>query len=95
MSYRKILNGIAHKVLKKRIAIPDYHLMVGTAEQLAPQTLRIPQQKIMKGVADNLKNLETLSNEEITASIQNNTLEINDFNGNTSLIADMIGGAVK
>lgn len=92
MEYRKVLNSIALNVLLHDADIPDYHLMVGTAEELAPLPLLIPQHKIPKDVASNLSKLNTLSNDQITNAINDNMLEINDFNGNTALLAQLIGG---
>ena len=93
MNYRGIINGIAFNVLTKPVEIPDYHLMVGTAEELSEVPLLIKQTKIPTKVAQNLEKLDTLSNETIENAIANNTLEINDFNGNTAILAGMVGGA--
>lgn len=93
MNYRKVINGIAFNVLTKPVEIPDYHLMVGTAEDLSDVPLLVKQTKIPSKVAQNLEKLDTLSNEQIENAIANNSLEINDFNGNTSILAGMIGGS--
>ena len=92
MSYRKILNGIALGVLLKAPEIPDYHLMVGTAEHLDSVPLLINQTKIPTKVAENLEKVNTLSNETIEQALAAGTLEINDFNGNTAILGSMIGG---
>ena len=34
MGYQQTLNQIAFNQIKKNVDIPDYHLMVGTAEEL-------------------------------------------------------------
>ena len=93
MEYRGVLNNIALSVLTKAPDIPDFHLMVGTAEELDGLPLVIPQTTIPKKVAENLDNVTTLSNEDIYNSLANNVLEVNDYNGNTAIIAEKIGGS--
>lgn len=92
MGYRTILNGIALKVLTNPVDIPDYHLMIGTAENRSSVPLVISQTKIPSKVAESLEKLDSLSNESIEQAINDNMLEINDFNGNTAILAGMIGG---
>ena len=92
MEYRRVINGIALNVLIKPPEIPDYHLMVGTAEHLDGIPLLVNQTKIPSKVAENLEKVNTLSNDTIEQAIANNTLEINDFNGNTSVLAGLMGG---
>ena len=92
MEYRKTINGIARGVLIKPPQIPDYHLMIGTAENMSDIPLLISQTKIPSKVAENLETLNKLSNEEMTQAIADGILEINDFNGNTAIIGSMIGG---
>lgn len=92
MDYRKIVNGIAVRQLIKSPDMPDYHLMIGTAEQLDNVSLLIPQHKVPSEVAKGLEKLETISNETIEQAIINGTLEVNDFNYNNAVIAGMIGG---
>ena len=93
MGYRTIINGIALKVLINPVDIPDYHLMIETAEKRESVPLVISQSKIPRKVAESLEKLETLSNDTIEQAIAENMLEINDFNGNTAIISGMIGGA--
>ena len=93
MGYRTIINGIALKVLINPVDIPDYHLMIETAEKRESVPLVISQAKIPRKVAESLEKLETLSNDTIEQAIADNMLEINDFNGNTAIISGMIGGA--
>ena len=94
MEYRQVLDNIALSVISRVPDIPDYHLMVGTAEELSPLPVLIPQHEIPKEVANSLKKLDDLDNETVTKMIDEQTLEINDYNGNTALLAGMIGGAV-
>lgn len=92
MSYRKVLNGIAYKVYKKPVEIPDYHLMIGTAEHLDEIPLLISQAKIPSKVAKNIEKIETVTGGDIEQAIADNILEVNDYNGNTAILAGMIGG---
>lgn len=92
MEYRRVINGIALGVLLKNPEIPDYHLMVGTAEHLDGVNLMISQTKIPQKVADSLEKVSTISNDEIELAIANNTLEINDFSANNAILGSMIGG---
>lgn len=39
--YRKVLNAIGFSQLAKPIDIPDYHLMVGVAEELSSQPITV------------------------------------------------------
>ena len=49
--------------------------------------------KMMKHIfAKQLQTYETMSNEDIENAIADNMLEINDFNGNTAVLAGLIGG---
>ena len=92
--YRNIINAIALRQIIKPVEIPDYHLMVGTAEELAPLPVLIPQHEVPKEVAQSLTKLNDLDNDTVAKLVDEQSLEINDFNGNTALLAGMIGGAV-
>ena len=88
-SYQSSLNKIALSVLLKPVKIPDYHLMVGTAEHLASIDLVVPQQKVSIEIAKNMSTINQKSQDEILLSINEQTLEIDEINDNLSLI----GGA--
>ena len=94
MEYRQTLDRIALSVLNRSPDIPDYHLMVGSAEELSPLPVLIPQHEIPKEVAQSLSKLDEIDNDTIAKLIDEQSLEINDFNGNTALLGGMIGGAV-
>ena len=94
MEYRQTLDRIALSVLNRSPDIPDYHLMVGSAEELSPLPVLIPQHEIPKEVAQSLSKLDDIDNDTIAKLIDEQSLEINDFNGNTALLGGMIGGAV-
>ena len=94
MEYRQTLDRIALAVLNRSPDIPAYHLMVGTAEDLAPLPVLIPHHEVPKEVAQSLTKLNDLDNDTVAKLVDEQSLEINDFNGNTALLAGMIGGAV-
>ena len=90
--YRQVLDGIAVNNLVKLPNIPDYHLMVGSAECLAPLPLIIDNMSgIPNEIVQNMHDLSEMSNEDIKQSIENNELEINDFNWNMALIGSGLG----
>lgn len=92
MAYQECLNAHALAVLSKPIQIPDYHLMVGSAEELTPLPLMIYQDYLSPEVAKNLQSFDKMTNEEIQQAIADGSLEVNDLNGNVSLIGDGLGG---
>ena len=92
MGYKENLNAHALGILAKPIQIPDYHLMVGSAEKLAPLPVMIYQDYLSPEVAKNLQSFEKMTNEEIQQAIADGLLEVNDLNGNVSLIGDGLGG---
>lgn len=91
--YMQMLNAHALSQIKRKPDVPDWRLMIGTAEDLTPQPVLIQQYQIPKEVANNLTKLNQLNNDEIALAIDNNILEVNDYNGNTALLAGFIGGA--
>ena len=94
IDYRAVINGFAFGVLHKNPDIPDYHLMVGTAEDLSPQPVLIEQATIPKEVADQLHRYDGMTDEQTYYAIANGILEVNDYNGNTTILAGKIGGSV-
>ena len=91
MDYMALLNLHAFNQLVHPVDVPDNRLMIGTAETLAPQKVLISQATIPKEVAENLRQLERLTDEEVHDAINNGILEINDFNGNTAIVEEMLG----
>lgn len=82
MSYRQTLNAFAMKSLQKPIEIPDYHLMVGTAECLDPLPVVLTKQYVPSEMVVKSAELSKLSDEEIEKAINEQQLEVNDFNIN-------------
>ena len=91
--YRKALDRIALSVLYKQPNIPDYHLMIGSAERLDEIPLAIYAQTAIPSVmAKSMTELSKQSSTDIELAIQNNTLEVNDLSLNVALIGNGLGG---
>lgn len=81
--YRQILDGFALNSLTKLPNIPDYHLMVGSAEDLTSQPLLVYKNaNIPTEITKNMATMANLTNEEIAEKIADGSLEVNDINGN-------------
>lgn len=91
IDYMSMLNLHAYNQLVQPVDFPDNRLMIGTAETHAPQSVKISQATIPKDVAENLRHLEGLTEEEVHDAINDGILEINDFNGNTAIVEEMLG----
>ena len=91
MYYNGILNGIALGVLSKKAEIPDYHLMVGTAEHLASLPLLV-YQDYLNFVPEPLKPEFTEQKYEDVNMQADAGLSQNDFIYNTYFIGDALGG---
>ena len=89
--YMAMLNRHAFNILHHPVDVPDNHLMIGSAEDLKPQSVLISQAKIPKDVAENLSHLEKMSDVEVEQAIADGILEVNDFNGNTAIVEELLG----
>ena len=90
--YRTVLDTFALQSLIKVPNIPDYHLMVGSAEQLDSLPLLVYEKAtIPKGLVSNMQEIKELSNDEIHEAINNNDLEVNDLNWNLALLGNGLG----
>lgn len=90
--YRGIINGIALNTLIKNPNIPDFHLMVGSAETLAPLPLLVYENaRVPAEVVQTMNMVSDKSSEEIEQAIANNQLEVNDLNWNIALIGSGLG----
>lgn len=91
--YQNTLNRIALGVLTKPAQIPDYHLMIGSAECLDGLPVLInATQMIPKMINDNMQKVQELDETQLQAMLENNMLEINDYSANNALMAGLIGG---
>lgn len=90
--YRGVINQFARNTLIKAPNIPDYHLMVGSAETLAPLPLLVyATSKIPTQVVENMNDMKDKTSEEIAEAIANNNLEVNDLNWNLALLGSGLG----
>lgn len=91
--YRKALDHIALGVLYKQPNIPDYHLMIGSAERLDGMPLMIYEQTAVPSVlVGSMNELSKKSSTDIELAIQNNSLEVNDMNMAVIMIGNGLGG---
>ena len=85
--YRNILDAFALKTLAKMPNIPDFHLMVGSAEEHSPMPLLVYEKSVLPSqLVNNFKVTQNMTNEEIESAIANGQLEVNDLNYNVALI---------
>ena len=90
--YRGVINRFALNTLTKSPNIPDFHLMVGNAETLAPLPLLVYEKaKVPSEIVQNMNNMKTKTSEEISEAIADNNLEVNDLNWNIALLGSGLG----
>ena len=90
--YKGTLNKFALNTLIKAPNIPDYHLMVGSAETLAPLPLLVYENaKFPNEIVQNMNNMKSKTSEEIAEAIADNNLEVNDLNWNLALLGSGLG----
>ena len=91
MYYRGIMNRIALQQLATVPDIPDYHLMIGSAEQLASvpvliyQTVVPPEAKAL---------IPPASREEMDTPLNGTTYTTDDFINNTFYLGNPIDGGL-
>ena len=91
MSYRQVLNDIAMSQLAVSPNIPDFHLMVGSAECLEPLPILVYENaSVPNEVVENMKTVNNMTNEQIEKAIENNQLEVNDMNWNLATLGSGI-----
>lgn len=91
MGYRQTLDRFGLQSLTTTVQIPDYRLMIDTAEDLAPIPLLIFEDLYSKYVVEQMQKNAKMTPEEINKAIQNNEMEINDFYGNSMFIGNPLG----
>lgn len=85
--YRSVLNAIALSQVATVPNIPDFHLMIGSAECLESLPLLIYKNaSVPTAVVDNMSKISDLSNDEIAQKIADGSLEVNDINLNLATI---------
>lgn len=78
-NYRNIIDRQALNVVRKNPDIPDYHLMVGQAEQLAPLPILVYQDYMTAEVAKMLPKTADMTAEEVQRKLKTGELTIDDF----------------
>ena len=86
MGYRNNVNAHARGVLVKPPHIPDYHLMVGSAEDLESKPLVVHKKAYPTVATESIKIAQNMTDAEMQERLANDTLEVNDFMENTLLI---------
>ena len=89
MSYRNIQNAHALKNVATAAKIPDYHLMVGSAENLSSQPL-VHYVDFMPKPVFNMLPDDKMSYEEVQQNLESGTLTIDDFFGNVYPLGEAI-----
>ena len=85
--YRNILNNIAMSQVATVPNIPDFHLMVGSAECLDGLPLLVYENaSVPNAVVQNMQSVSNLSNDEISEKIASGSLEVNDINLNLATL---------
>ena len=91
--YKQVLNAHALITLHKNPSIPDFHLMVGSAEDLAPLPVLLYKETLVSPeIVKNMTQFDELSNEDIEKAIADNIIEVNDINLNIATLGSALGG---
>lgn len=92
MGYRQVIDAFALQSLLQAPEIPDYHLMIGSAEELAPLPLMLyARANVPKQIVQGWDNLKDLSSDQVESLINNQQLEVNDLNYNLAFIGNGLG----
>lgn len=90
--YKSFLNSIANLAIKKAPNIPDYHLMVGTAERHESLPVMVYKNSRIPGsLVKNMQEIQTNDNETVQRMIADGNLEVNDLNWNIALLGNGLG----
>lgn len=92
--YGNAFNAHARNVLAKPYEVPDYHLMVGNAERLESMNVMTYADYIPTQIVNNLQNVSSVSNGDITEAITNNTVNVNESSIQNKLLPISIYGGV-
>lgn len=90
--YRQTLDNFARGVLAKAPNIPDYHLMVGSAETLESLPVLVYENaKIPTELVAGYTAIQQNDPADIQQAIADNSLEVNDLSWNIALIGAGLG----
>lgn len=90
--YRQVLDSFALHTLMKNPDIPDYHLMVGSAEMMDSLPVMIYQDFVPAQYAPLVREMKDLSTEQIQEGFDSGQLTIDDFIDTTFFLGDALGG---
>lgn len=90
MDYRAVVNRIGLNILTTAPSIPDYHLMIGSAEQLASQPIMTFEDFMPKQVAKLLPDITDMTYEDVQENLASGKLTINDFFTNVYPLGDAL-----
>lgn len=91
-NYRQVINKQALNQLIKNPNIPDFHLMVGSAERLDGMPLLVYESStIPTSLLNSYQTIKEMNSEDIEQAISDNMLEVNDLNYNIALIGAGLG----
>lgn len=92
MNYRGVIDRYALNTLIKLPQIPDFHLMVGSAENLDGIPLLVQKNSaVPQAVAENIQEQSKSTNDELQQKIADNVIELDDLNFNVATIGDSLG----
>lgn len=89
MDYRGCINAQAMQVLAQTVHVPDYHLMVGSAEDLSSQPIVTYVDFMPKDVYKRLPD-NKMTFEQVQENLASGTLTIDDFYQNVYPLGDAI-----
>lgn len=85
--YRNMLNRFALQSVIKAPNIPDFHLMVGSAEDLASLPLLIyDSSNVPSEIVQGMSKYNEMTSDDIQQAIADNVLEVNDINMNIATL---------
>ena len=90
--YKNVLNAIALSQMPLVPDIPDFHLMVGSAEELAPLPLLIYQQYHNYNIKPLMEPTNNLSKEKVDLPLEGTEYTVDDFVTNTFYLGNPIDG---
>ena len=92
MTYKQNINRQAYNVINKLPDMPDYHLMIGDAEELKTVPVLVAKTYVPKYAVKTQADISTATDDEISFMLENNIIEVNDLNANVMSIGEGLGG---
>ena len=92
MTYKENINRQALNVLNKLPHMPDYHLMIGDAEELNSVPVLVAKTYVPKYAVKTHADISTATDDEIAYMLEHNIIEVNHLNANVMSIGEGLGG---